>query len=158
MPSKSQLTGQSDIWDLSDYFPPGEPWETSFKWYKPAQDYTSQPYAYIETESYSMEASMNFFELREIQKNYSQLDQYSFSVQMNIELRETLHTYNIIDKYTFSQTIQNIELRNVLKTYGPTEYYEFNPNIQMIEFNQLIRTTAVDEYIFSPSIQGVTLV
>jgi hypothetical protein len=59
MPSKSQLFGQADIWDLSDYFDDG-PWETSFSLYKPTQTLTTQLYPYqLADSSKSFSAVLN---------------------------------------------------------------------------------------------------
>lgn len=160
MASKSQITGQSDIWDLSDYFPPGEPWESSFNWYKNQYALTSKPYPYYENDTYGVvSARIDSFTVKDLSPMYED-PPYSFVPVINsISVRNQTQTYAYEESpYKFTPIIDSIQIRNTLQLYSYEEFYKFTtPSIESIVINQAIMYSYEEKYKFTPSIDGVTV-
>ena len=160
MPSKSQLTGQSDIWDLSDYFPPGEPWKTSYKWYTPGITLTSTPYPHIAREYYSLASAPITFEIRTLLHDYTYDERYTPMPSISsFVIRDTNILYSLNENYSFAPTIQNFSVTIPLKTYDWTEYYSHSPSIPTLTVKDALIAYNVpsDNYSHTPSVQRLTI-
>lgn len=154
MPSKSQLTGQSDIWDLSDYFPPGEPWESSFNWYKPLPTLTSSLYPILQEEIYTSVAGIKNFGFF-----FDPQDYYGIDVNISeILLRDSVQSGGAADYYTMSTNLLDIEIRDTLKTVAQSDYYTINTILTGITLEvKLIQISNSDYYTINPNITEITL-
>lgn len=155
MPSKVSLVGQSDIWDLSDYFPPGEPWESSYKWYKVEQSYSTTLYPVLIKETYTASSLPTRFSKPPI---YTYADQ--FVANLNITTFRIKSVFNIFttnEQYTLLNTVTGFVKKNNINTYTLTEIHRPATTIIKFELKRSLITSTVNEsYTNSPSVRSFT--
>lgn len=147
MPSKSQIYGQADIWDLSDYFG-GSEWKTSFKYYKPAPWVTSKLYPVITVNDFTLTAAakqiftwtppvdpwalganVTFFSQRESIQTATSPDQ-SWTMPAPVVVQLTITTQGPIlvttpeQMWTVSATVSNFSQAVKLITYTNAAFPE----------------------------------
>jgi hypothetical protein len=160
MPSKSQLFGQSDIWDLSDYFGGTGPWETSLKWYTPGVTLTSTPYPLDDIEIYKVTPALEFLELRILQHDVVYNEDYKITPALTyIEVRDTNKYLNAPDEfYKVIPSMVEITLVIPLKTIAPVENYKVTPSMTAITVAiKLVSVSATEVYKVTPSMEAITV-
>lgn len=156
MPSKSQLTGQSDIWDLSDYFG-GDEWRTSFKWYAPLNPLVSYPYSYETLDKYTLRPALSTLNLI---PQPSPLEYYTLSPSLrDLTIQSLYRTYQYADNpYTCSGSLQSVAITSIYRTYSTQiEYYKVTPAVQSIVkvVTNINYTCPIEKYQITPSITGI---
>lgn len=154
MASKSQIYGQADIWDLSDYFN-GDASQTSFLWYVPAQTLSSQMYPYDFSDVWGILPAFTAFTFIS-----EPLDTYGLeTIITGFQVTDQFKTYSYQEApWTLTTSVTNLVVADQFKQYANSDLWGITTTIPAFSvLTNGISYSNNDTWTLETSVTGVTV-